>query len=287
MIDVSVLTPSFGYGRFIRDNLLSVQGQEGVSVQHIVQDAGSTDETSDVLRGFGDAVEWVSEPDEGQSDALNRAVAKAEGRWVGWLNADEFYLPGALKALVERGDETGADVVFGDNVLVDGDGRLLQLLPQHRFSLLVLRLYGCYIASSSLLIRRAALPQEPWDRSLRMMMDWELYLRLDSIGARFVDLTYPTGAFRKHAERVTAAPSSDFAQEYARVFDRYGISPRTRRWGKWMHGAYKLASGSYRRQSRTRSFRGHDLRWFADGRGSETFARLMSTTYGSPTSGKG
>src|ERR687897_245118 len=99
-IDVSVLTPSYGYGRFIADSIESGICQDGLRLQHIVQDGGSEDETLDVLRSFGDQVLWTSEPDQGQSDALNRALAKATGRWVAWLNADEFYLPSGLASLI-------------------------------------------------------------------------------------------------------------------------------------------------------------------------------------------
>jgi glycosyltransferase involved in cell wall biosynthesis len=285
MTDISVLTPSFGYGRFIRDNILSVQRQDGVSVQHIVQDAESSDETLDVLREFGDAIDWASEPDEGQSDALNRALARATGRWIAWLNADEFYLPGALRTLIGWGEDKKADVVYADNVFVDGHGRMLRLLPQHRFSPNVLRLYGCFIASSSIVIRRSALGDSPWDPSLKMMMDWELYLSLMSRGANFVDLVYPVGAFRRHDDRVTARPSSDFADEYARVFARYGISKGSRRWGRWLHGGYKLISGSYTRQLRARSIHGHDLRWFVDGEGFKNSVQLFATCYGQRTTG--
>ena len=95
--DVSVLTPSYGYGRFIADGIESVIRQRGVHPQHIVQDAGSDDETLDVLRSFGDRVEWASEHDQGQSDGLNKALSKATGEWVAWLNADEYYLPDGLR----------------------------------------------------------------------------------------------------------------------------------------------------------------------------------------------
>ena len=92
---------------------------------------------------------WRSEPDEGQSDALNRALARARGRWIAWLNADEFYLPDGLAALGREGDRTGADVVYGDTLFVDGDGRLTRLLPQHRFIAVVLRSYGLFISTVS------------------------------------------------------------------------------------------------------------------------------------------
>ena len=94
-------------------------------------------------------MDWASEPDEGQSDALNRGISRARGRWIAWLNADEFYLPDGLAALVREGDRTGADVIYGDTLFSDGDGRLTRLLPQHRFSPFVLRSYGCYISTVS------------------------------------------------------------------------------------------------------------------------------------------
>ena len=102
-MDVSVLTPSYEYGRFIADGIESVIQQQGLRLQHIIQDAGSGDETLEVLRSFGDRVEWASETDLGQSDGLNRALLKATGDWIAWLNADEYYLPDGLRVLVEEG----------------------------------------------------------------------------------------------------------------------------------------------------------------------------------------
>jgi glycosyltransferase involved in cell wall biosynthesis len=278
-VDVSVLTPSLGYGRFIEDNIVSVRRQEELSIQHVVQDGGSTDGTIDVLRRHSEELEWVSEPDAGQSDALNKAFARSTGRWVAWLNADEFYLPRGLTTLAGHGDRTGADVVYGDNVFVDAEGRLVRLLPQHPFSQTILRLYGCFISSSSTIFRRSALPNTPWDLETRMIMDWELFLNLASRGARFSHVRYPVGAFRRHREQVTARPSSEFRDEYARVFERYGIEEH-RRWGRWLHGAAKAGSRAYRRQRLAEPFRGRDMRWFMNEDGRASFDALLSACYG-------
>jgi hypothetical protein len=278
LTDVTVLTPSLGYGRFIEDNILSVLRQDGVSVQHVIRDGGSSDETLAVLRRYHE-IEWRSESDRGQSDALNKALAKARGPWIAWLNADEFYLPGGLAELVRRGDATSADVVYGDNVFVDERGCVERLVPQHPFSPLILRLYGCYISSSSAIFRRSSLPAEPWDTSVRMMMDWDLYLRLASQGAKFEKVDLPVGAFRRHESQVTAR-RSDFEDEYARLFARHGISPSSRRWGRWLHGAYKLASGAYLRQWRATRFHGRSLLWTSDDAGRATFEALLRSAYG-------
>ena len=279
MTDVSVLTPSYGYGRFIADSIRSVLRQEGLRVQHVIQDAGSDDETIDVLRSFGERVDWASEPDQGQSDGLNKALTKAQGRWVAWLNADEFYLPEGLSTLVREGERRGADVVYGDSIAVDRDGRLLDVRPQHPFSSRILRHYGPFLNSVSVIIRRSILDEEPWDRSLRLVMDWDLYLSLASKGASFQYVAYPVGAFRRHPDQASAQPRRSETKD---VRHRHQIpsSRWYRRGGTALHRLSKLAAGSYTRQARARPFRGRDLRWFEEGDGDETFRRLLARCYG-------
>ena len=284
MTDISVLTPSYGYGRFIADAVESVLWQPPMAVEHVVQDGGSDDETVGVLKRYSDRLVWASEADAGQSDALNMALARATGRWIAWLNADEFYLPGALATLVRQAERAGADVVYGDCVFVDANGRIERLLPQHRFSAKILREYGCYIPSNTALIRRSVLGDAPWDPTVRRIMDWDLYLNLLRRGARFSHVAYPAAAFRAHHERVTSKPPSDFEEENE-VASRYGLPRdvwdrwRASRVGRWLHPVYKAAGGAYFRQLRVRSLRGRDLRWFSDPRGLETFEELLRRAY--------
>ncbi len=270
-VDVSVLTPSYGYAHFLGDAIESVRLQQGVTVEHIVQDGGSTDGTVELLERYGDTVIWRSEPDEGQSDALNRALELAGGRWIAWLNADEFYLPDGLAHLAELGDRTGADVVYGDTVFVDGDGRLKRLLPQHRYNSFVLHSYGPFVSTVSMIIRRSALGEKPIDPTLRRMMDWDLYLRLAGEQASFAYRPVVVGAFREHDTRITATErrgflerlhrGDGFGREYDLMSERYGAL-RLRRVGQTFHGLEKVAAGSYGRQIRARRLRGADLRWF-------------------------
>jgi glycosyltransferase involved in cell wall biosynthesis len=278
MTDVSVLTPSFRYGRFIADAIESVIRQHGLDLQHIIQDGGSDDETVEILRSFGDRVEWASERDLGQSDGLNRALTKAKGDWVAWLNADEYYLPDGLRVLVDEGERHGADVVYGDCVTVDRTGRIIGLRPQHPFNHMILRLYGPFLASVSVIVRRSMLWKEPWDRSLRVVMDWDLYLALASRGANFRYVAYPVGAFRLHEDQ-----ASKLGRPETRVIhNRYAI-PTGRRYGTAgvaLHRIRKLAAGSYVRQVRARPFRGSDLRWFDEKIAADTFHHLLHRCYG-------
>jgi glycosyltransferase involved in cell wall biosynthesis len=281
MSSISVLTPSREYGRYISDAIESARQQEGVTIQHVVQDAGSDDGTLDTLRSYGDAVEWKSEPDRGQSEALNRALGRANGDWIAWLNADEFYLPRGLRTLLDAGEEHGADVVYGDWVTVGDGGRLIALRPQHRFNRTILRLYGPFVASVSVLIRRSSLSSAPWDPSLIQVMDWDAYLSLASRGASFLHVAYPVGAFRLHGSQASTR-TKHVRRERAEVQTRYGIpSGRwARRVGLTLHGLAKLAAGSYVRQARATTLRGRDLRWFEGGEGAETFRRLLDRCYG-------
>ena len=281
-VDVSVLTPSFGYARFIGDALQSVALQDDVSAVHVVQDGASTDGTVDILRALGSSVDWRSEPDAGQSDALNKALARATGKWVSWLNADEFYLPGALAHLVRIGEKTRADVVYGDAVFVDAQGRLERLLSQHRFDRTTLFHYGTIIPSCAVLIRREALGIKPWDESFRLLMDRDVYMRLVGSGARVIYTKRPIGAFRVHDERVSAGTTSTFAAEYERIAQKYQPTSRLQKVAAiTRHRWLKLLDGSYQKQRRVALERGRDVRWFASAEGAQGCAALFER-YGPP-----
>jgi len=291
VIDVSVLTPSHNYGRFIEDALLSVLRQTGASVQHVIQDAASLDDTTEVLSRYQGALDWSSEPDEGQSDALNKALKRASGRWIAWLNADEFYLPGSLSQLVRLGDRSGADVVYGDCVITDEAGKLVRLLPQHRFSARVLKEYGPYISSNSSIFRRSVLDHDPWDTGIRRIMDWDLYMKLLQRGAVFLHVRQAVGAFRVHPAQVTSSSWEQWRSEDSLVSVRHGSpADSAERWrihkrGRLLHRIHKLLEGSYVREARARSLRGKDLRWFRSSAAYANVRELSQRCYGRPSVG--
>jgi GT2 family glycosyltransferase len=261
--EIDVLTPSFGYGRFLNDALESVRRQHGVRATHYIQDAGSQDETLQVLENAPDVV-WESRPDRGQSDALNLAYGRGSAEWIGWLNADEFYLSGALKALVNAASRSSADVVFGDVAFVDNDGRFLRLRGGHGMITPALRHYGMFLPSCGTLLRRAVLDAAPWDVGLRRLMDWDLALRLVEKGAVFRYVPVTVAAFRIHDAQVTAQPAAAHADEYERVRSRYSIhaTRQAALGGRLLHVLAKISNGAYVREWRAGQ-RYEDMRWFA------------------------
>src|SRR6202790_859457 len=95
-VKVSVVTPSFNQGQFIQRTLESVATQTGADIEHVVFDGGSNDNTVDVLKRFGHGVKWVSEKDNGQTEAVNKGIRATDGEIIGWLNSDDVYYPGAI-----------------------------------------------------------------------------------------------------------------------------------------------------------------------------------------------
>ncbi|MGZ3439170.1 MAG: glycosyltransferase family 2 protein [Polyangia bacterium] len=118
---LSFVIPTRNQARFIRrciDSCLA-QGIEGAEI--IVRDGASTDETREILASYGAAVRWVSQPDGGQSEAINLAVASASGDVVAWINSDDYYPDGGvLGRVVDRfAADAELDIVHGDGMLVD------------------------------------------------------------------------------------------------------------------------------------------------------------------------
>lgn len=267
---ISILTPSYGYGRFMSDCVKSVLMQDNVEVEHVVMDAGSTDETVEVLESFsGDSrLHWFSEPDEGQSDALNKAFAKSTGDWIGWLNADEFYLPDTLARIVARIEEDPkADVIYGDFIEVDSEGRLQHLVAEHNFSQKAIQSV-CFLGSCATFIRREAMPARLWDTQCRSMMDWDLFLEMHRAGRTFRHLKRPFAAFRVHPGQVTTSSVARTPQEFLRIRGRHGIPTGTSvvRYvsavARSAHITRKIAEGGYVREIRASRLKGRSLRWF-------------------------
>lgn len=267
----SILTPSRDYGRFLTSTIRSVQRQ-AVRYEHLIADALSTDETVDVLRAQADAnLKWTSEPDRGQSDALNRLLGRATGDVIGWLNADEYYLPGALRAVQDAFDShPTVDVVYGDTVFVDSAGRLERMLTRHGPSGFVLSNRGCYISTCAAFIREDALRGFRFDEDLRVVMDWDLFLHLHVNGRRFHYLARPLGVFRAHDARVTAQRIPRDSPEHRRVRERYGLStvpvvwPVQRVAGDLLYATRKRITNSHARERASRRFVGVATEWTDD-----------------------
>ncbi len=122
---ISIVTPSYNQGQYIEDAIKSVLAQNYENFEHIIVDACSSDNTLTVLKKYPH-LKWVSEPDEGQSDALNKGFEKASGDIIGWLNADDYFLPNAFLTFVKVSTvKSNIDFFYSNYLWVDKNKKTL------------------------------------------------------------------------------------------------------------------------------------------------------------------
>jgi glycosyltransferase involved in cell wall biosynthesis len=157
---VSVITPSYNQAEYIEECLLSVNNQDYPEIEHIVVDGGSEDGTINLLRGYEGRynLNWVSEPDKGQSEAVNKGFLKAEGEIVGWINSDDVYLQSAVSSAVAHfSSQPDSKWVYGDAYWINQDGKVVNIYKSDNFSLKDLLLRGMYIPQPTIFFRKQVL----------------------------------------------------------------------------------------------------------------------------------
>jgi glycosyltransferase involved in cell wall biosynthesis len=190
---ISIVTPTFNQAAFIEEALLSVKEQHYPNVEHIVIDGASTDGTVEILRRYSsqpgwEYLSWISEPDRGQSDGLNKGFQRVTGDIVGWLNSDDRYRSHCFEEVVEAFNKSlQSDVLFGDYTMIDEAGRFLRVRREIEFSRFLLSyLHILYIPTTSSFFRRRIFEEGNFfDTGLDNTMDYEYYLRLAQKGYRF------------------------------------------------------------------------------------------------------
>jgi glycosyltransferase involved in cell wall biosynthesis len=222
----SIITPSFNQGRFLPDCVESVLSQSGVEFEHIVTDAGSTDETLEVLKRYPHLL-WTSEPDQGMSDGINKGFLKATGDWLMWLNCDDYLLPGVLQKVADHiARYPEDDVVHGDCLFVNENKSLIRRKYDHPVDEEMLLFVGCYIPSTSTFFRRSVIGSgNLLDVKYRVCMDWEYYLRLMRNGFRFGYLPEAIAGFRWHGSNTSVVQVQRRLEE-AMMLQREHISIR-------------------------------------------------------------
>ncbi len=184
---VSVVTAVLNRADSIERTLASVREQTYRDLEHVVVDGGSTDGTVEILRR-SQGIRWISEPDNGLADAMNKGIAMASGEWIGWLNSDDYYLPGALQAVADAaGSNPDAHWLTGRCRIIDGDDREIRtaitayknwLLRHYSFPLYLTQ---NFISCPSTFVRKDAYEVAgALDSRYRISMDYDVFLRIAS-----------------------------------------------------------------------------------------------------------
>ena len=202
---VSILTPSFNQAVYLPDNLKSVACQTYPRIEHLIMDGGSTDRSVQILHDAGDTVSWRSEPDAGQADAVNKAFGESKGEIIGWLNSDDAYYDcRVIEDVVSYfRSHPDVDVAYGHCLQITADGTAIQVLWAPQFDADLQRAVNLQMQPSTFL-RRSALTDPMLDISFHFAMDYELWLRLASLGRRFGRIDRILSVDRHQLERKSA-----------------------------------------------------------------------------------
>jgi glycosyltransferase involved in cell wall biosynthesis len=185
-VSFSIVTPCLNAEATIAQTLRSVRAQHVEGLEHVIVDGGSTDGTLDILRAAEGPVLFISEPDNGLSDAMNKGIAMARNDVIGWLNADDVYLPGAL-ARVQEAFAARPDALWatGRCLIIDGDGNEIRkgvtrykdaLLKRWSFPLFLTQ---NFVSSPATFVRRSALQElGGFEERFRYSMDYDVWLKL-------------------------------------------------------------------------------------------------------------
>lgn len=242
---LSIVTLSFNQAPYLERALESVLGQDYPDVEYIVIDPGSTDGSRDILARYADRIDiLLLEPDAGPGDGLNKGFGRASGTVLGYLNADDAYLPGAFReAMAVFAEADRPDVVCGHGYIVDGGGRVTRRMRSAPFGLTRFA-YGASVQmQQSTFFRADAFARTPgFNNANRTCWDAEILMELARAGARFRIVDRYWSLFRIYDGSISGSGrlNSHYVDDLARMFRTVMGRPRAPR-DRWVATGLKLA----------------------------------------------
>jgi glycosyltransferase involved in cell wall biosynthesis len=223
---VTIVTPSYNQAPYLEAAMRSVLEQDYPHIEYIVIDGGSTDGSVEIIRKHaGRLAYWISEKDRGQTDALNKGLARANGDVLAWINSDDTYEPGAVREAVEcMQQHPDMGLVYGDANFIDDDGKVIGRFPAAQTDYRLLRRGYVHIPQQAAFFRRDVWQKVgPLDPSFFFAMDYDLWVRI----AKIAPLLYTRRTwanFRLHGDSKTLIANDRCWPEMIRVHRREGGS---------------------------------------------------------------
>jgi glycosyltransferase involved in cell wall biosynthesis len=217
---VTIVTPSYNQADFLEDCLRSVLSQDYPPIEYLVVDGGSTDGSLEIIRRYADRLAWwVSEPDQGQAEAIAKGFDHARGEIIAWLNSDDILLPGAVtSALRVFQDHPEAGLVYGNAITIDARGRPLNRLDFKNYNLLDLMSFRIICQPSVFMQRRVYEQVGGVDPGYHYMLDHHLWIRMAQV-APIVHTPQAWSAARYHPAAKNASQAAGFSREIHRVLE--------------------------------------------------------------------
>lgn len=210
-MQLSFVIPTRNQARFIEECINSCIAQEIPDSEIVVVDGASTDNTREILRAYQDRIRWISEPDRGQSDAINKGVNLAQGELIAWINSDDYYASNrAIRALLDAFEaERDVDIAYGNGIRVDAEGRSIgpyRAHPPARLADIITHPASFVLQPAVLFRRELFLDVGGIDESLHYTMDYELWIRLfgSARKARYIPATIACARYHADAKSIAA-----------------------------------------------------------------------------------
>jgi glycosyltransferase involved in cell wall biosynthesis len=223
---VSIVTPSFNQERYLEETIQSVLSQDYPQIEYMVVDGGSTDATANIIKRHQHKLAWwISEKDQGQTDAINKGFARARGDILAWINSDDTYEPGAVTAAVtylQEHPEIG--MVYGDCNYINESGKVIGKFNAAQTNYRLLRQGYTHIPQQTMFFRAKLWKQVgPLDPSFYFAMDYDLWTRIAARAPiQYIRRTWAN--FRLHTAGKTMLADNRCWPEMIRVHYRDGGS---------------------------------------------------------------
>jgi glycosyltransferase involved in cell wall biosynthesis len=223
---VSIITPSYNQAAFLEQTIQSVLDQDYPNLEYIIVDGASNDGSQEIIKKYASRIAWwVSEPDHGQADAINKGFARASGQIAAWLNSDDYYLPGAIAAAVaalNAAPEMG--LVYGDVLAVDQVGQKINTLRYKDWELTDLMRFNI-IGQPAVFFRKELFEKAGrLDTRYHCMLDHQLWLRMAGLAPiHYVHELWAAARFHAAAKNIAQAP--EFGREAYVVADWMRSNP--------------------------------------------------------------
>lgn len=235
---VSIITPTYNMAKYLTETIESVLSQDYPNIEYIVVDGASTDGSLDILERYQGRLRYFSEPDRGPSDAAWKGFRQARGEIFAWLNADDTFLPGAVRKGVEYFQaHPETDVVYGEGWWIDENGATIGRYPTLPFDAKVLE-RDCFICQPASFIRATAYRRCELDPSVNRSFDYDLWIRMAKAGISFDAIPQYLANSRMHTGAKTIYERDSVFQASMDLLKRhYGYIPLP-----WIFGytAYRL-----------------------------------------------